>query len=82
MRKLDVRDMEEFDRLESSEKRIAILGDIWWPQTAKQDVNRISKHNLYAVYGRSVMSAQTLEVSLSRIGMVLRLERDAWSMVK
>ena len=28
-------DMEEFGRLESSEKTIAILGDRWWPQTAK-----------------------------------------------
>ena len=27
--------MGEFGRLESSDKTIAILGDIWWPQTAK-----------------------------------------------
>ena len=31
MRKLDECDMEEFGRLESSEKTIAILGDRWWP---------------------------------------------------
>ena len=37
MRKLDVCDMEEFGRLESSEKTIAILGDRWWPQMSKQD---------------------------------------------
>ena len=37
MGKLDVCDMKEFGRLESSEKTIAILGDRWWPQTAKQD---------------------------------------------
>ena len=37
MRKLDVCGMEAFGRLESSEKTIAILGDRWWPQTAKQD---------------------------------------------
>ena len=43
MRKLDVCDMEEFGRLESREKTIAILGDRWWPQTAKQDGDRISK---------------------------------------
>ena len=30
-------------RLESSEKTIAILGDRWWPQTAKQAGERISK---------------------------------------
>ena len=34
--------MEEFGRLESSEKTIAILGDRSWPQTAKQDGDRIS----------------------------------------
>ena len=34
--------MEEFGRLESSEKTIAILGDRWWPQAAKQDGDRIS----------------------------------------
>ena len=38
--KLDVCDMEEFGRLESGEKTIAILGDRWWPQTAKQDGDR------------------------------------------
>ena len=36
--------MEEFGRLERSEKPIAILGDRWWPQSAKQDGDRISKH--------------------------------------
>ena len=35
--------MEEFGRLESSEKTIAILGDRWWPQTANQDGDKISK---------------------------------------
>ena len=46
MRKLDVCDMEEFRRLKSSEKTIAILGGRWWPQTAKQDGDRISKRFL------------------------------------
>ena len=41
-RKLDVCDMEEFGRLKRSEKTIAILGDRWWPQTAKQDGDRIN----------------------------------------
>ena len=40
---LDECDMEEFGRLESSEKTIAIVGDKWWPQTAEQDGDRISK---------------------------------------
>ena len=46
MRKLDVCDMEEFGRLESSNKTIAILVDRWWPQTAKHDRDRISKQLL------------------------------------
>ena len=37
-------DMEEFDKLESSEKTIAILGDRWWPQTAEQEGDKINKH--------------------------------------
>ena len=45
MRKLDECGMEEFGRLESSEKTI-ILGDRWWPQTAKQDRDRINKQFL------------------------------------
>ena len=45
-------DMQEFGRLESSEKTIAILGDRWWPQTAKQDWDRISKNSFYVVYGQ------------------------------
>ena len=46
MRTLDVCDMKGFGRLESSEKTIAILRDRWWPQTAKQDGDRISKQFL------------------------------------
>ena len=34
------------------------------------------------VYGRNVMSTSMLEVSPVGVGTVLRLERDAWSMVK
>ena len=50
MRKLDVCDTEEFGRLESSEKTIAILGDRWWPQAAKQDGERKSKHFLSSIW--------------------------------
>ena len=50
MRKLDVCDMEEFGRLESSEKTIAILGDRWWPQTAKQEGENRSKHFLCSTW--------------------------------
>ena len=43
MNKLDECGMEEFGRLDNSEKTISILGDRWWPQAAKQDGDRISK---------------------------------------
>ena len=35
--------MEKFGTLDSSEKTIAILGDGWWPQTAKREGDKISK---------------------------------------
>ena len=41
-----------------------------------------SKVNLPPQEKKIVMSAQMLEVSLSGVGTVLRLEREAWSMVK
>ena len=50
MRKVDVFDMEEFGRLESSEKTIVVLGDRWWPQTAKQDGHRICQHFLCNIW--------------------------------
>ena len=52
MRKLDVCDMEEFGRLESSEKTIAILGDRWWPQTAKKDGERICQQFICNIWKR------------------------------
>ena len=38
--------MEKFGTLDRSEKTIAIPGDRWWPQTAEQDGDRISKQFL------------------------------------
>ena len=51
MSKVDVCDMEEFGRLDSSEETIAILliGDRWWLQTAKQDEDRIRKQFLCSI---------------------------------
>ena len=43
VRKLDVCGMEELGTLGSNEETIAMLGDRWWPQTAKRDGDRISK---------------------------------------
>ena len=34
--------MERFGALDSSDKTIAILGDRWWPQAAKQDGDKMS----------------------------------------
>ena len=81
MRVIDECDMEEFDTLDSSERTIATLGDGWWPQAAKQEGDKTSK-KIYVIHENNVMSAQLLEVSLLGVGTVLRLERDAWSMVK
>ena len=39
MRKINECDMETFGALDSSQKTIAILGDKWWPQTVKQEVD-------------------------------------------
>ena len=50
MRKLDVCDMEQFGRLENSEKTIAILRDRWWLQTAKQGGYRMSKQFLCKIW--------------------------------
>ena len=47
MKKTDECDMEKFGTLDSSEKTIAILGDRWWAQTAKQEGDEISKTFLF-----------------------------------
>ena len=46
MRQIDKCDMEEFGTLHSSDKTIAILGDRWWPQAAKQEGGEINKIKL------------------------------------
>ena len=43
MGKMDECGMEKFGTLGASEKTIAILGDRWWPQTAKQEGHKISE---------------------------------------
>ena len=37
--------MESFDALDSREKTIAILGNRWWPQTVKQDGDKICRRS-------------------------------------
>ena len=46
MRKIDECDIEGCSTLENREKTIAILGDRWWPQAAKQEGDKIRKINL------------------------------------
>ena len=50
MRDLDNSGMKSFDALDSREKTIAILGDRWWPQTAKQDGDKICRKFLCNVW--------------------------------
>ena len=40
-REIDQCDTEELDTLDSGEKTIAILGDRWWPEAAKQEGGKI-----------------------------------------
>ena len=65
MGKLDVCDMEEFSRPESSEETIAILGGRWWPQTAKQDGDRISTQFLRNIWKKRNERPNVRDVSIS-----------------
>ena len=78
MREIDECHTEKFSTLDSREKTIAILGDRWWPQTTKQEgdiISNIAVRNTLKKRnnGPNVGGAST---------RMLRLERDAWSMVK
>ena len=46
MREIDECDMEEFGTLDITDKTIAILGERWWPQAAKQEGDKITKKNM------------------------------------
>ena len=79
MRKLDVCDMEEIGRLESSEKTIPILGGRWCPQTATQDGDRISKPFLCSIWKKhderpnvGVVSIRSRDGAPSRKGCVVK----------
>ena len=69
MMKLDVCNMEEFGRLESSEKSIAIQGDRWWPQTAKQDGDGISKQFLCSTWKKANERPNVGGVSIRLLGV-------------
>ena len=71
-------DMEEFDTLDSSDKTIAILGDRWWPQAAKQEGYKIgSKFPCCNVWKQRNERPLLLEMSPLRVGTVLRLGRGS-----
>ena len=50
MRDLDKSGMKSFDALDSREKTVAKPGYLWWPQTAKQDGDKICRRFLYSVW--------------------------------
>ncbi|CAM9811870.1 unnamed protein product [Sphacelaria rigidula] len=50
MRHVNEGGMKSFDALDSSEKTMAKVGAKWWPQTAKQDGDQISKRFLCSVW--------------------------------
>ena len=79
MRKIDECGMEKFGTLDSSEKTIAIRVGGGLRRRNRKGIIYAKKFSV--AYGKNVMSAQILEVSLLGVGMVLRLERNAWSMV-
>ena len=61
MRELDNGDMEGFGELDGSEKTIAILGDRWWSQAAKQEGGTIlGPKSFHEIHGNNAMSAQLL----------------------
>ena len=58
MRKTDECDMGNFSALDSSEKAIAILRYIWWPQKAKKEWDKLRKHFFFhVIYGQNVIVA-------------------------
>ena len=59
--KIDECDIEKFGTLGIRDKTVAILGDRWWPQTAKQEGEKTRKS--YVIYENNEMNAQILEVS-------------------
>ena len=80
MSKTDECGTEKFGTLDSSDKTIAILGDSGHRRRNSKGIRRAK--SFYLTFGKNVMSAQMLEVSLLGVGTVLRLERNAYSMAK
>ena len=82
MRETDEWGMKNFGTLDS-EKTIAILGDTLVDGSHRRRTTkgiRLAKTHC-VIHGNNVMRPNVGGVSIS-LGTVLRLERDAWSMVK
>ena len=52
-RDLNKSGMESFNAFDSRKKTIATLADRWWPQTAKQDGDKICRRFLCSVWKKS-----------------------------
>ena len=50
MREIEECAMEKFGTLDRSDKTIAILGNKWWPQAAKQEGDKISEKFLCKIW--------------------------------
>ena len=61
----------------SGERTVAILGDRWWRQAAKQGGNTNSHFFLF-MHGRNVMSAKILQGSIRRMNGAL-YQKGTWS---
>ena len=53
MRRIGECGMETFGTLDSSEKAVVVLGDRWWPQTAKQAGDKINKTFLCDIWKKT-----------------------------
>ena len=62
-------------------KTIAIVIDRWSPQTTKQDGDRTNRHFPCDIWTKRIELLNVEEVSTKSRNGVLRLQRDAWSMV-
>ena len=79
MRKINECDMEKFGTPDRREKTIAMLGDRWWRQTAKQEGDEISKKILCNIWGKKRnerqnvggVSIRSRNVAPSRKGCVI-----------
>ena len=64
MRKIAEGEMEKFGTLNGREKTIAVLGDRWWPQTAKQEGDKISEKFPCSIWKKSYDSRNVGGVSI------------------